>query len=408
MSEPLPRAADPADLDDPADAANAADPAPPPAATPQWQPLALEFTGSGSEYFRIWIVNLLLVVLTFTLYLPFAKARRLRYFHGNTLVGGHALGFHGNGWRMLRGHLLMSAFALAYLGAGLVSPWSAAVAGLALVLLWPALWQASLRFRLANTSWRGLRLRFSGSLGGAYRATLPGLLPAVPLAVFYPLFASVGEGAPPVLAWAGVAAGVSLLVLVAVAPWLGARMKRYQHGHYVLAGDTTTLDATAGDFYRLSGRGGLWMVGLVLVTALAALLVFAGGQALEIPRAALLVASMLIAIGFYGGMLALQPWAAARLQNLVWSRTHAPRLRVQSQLSPQRMVLLAARNLVLTLLSLGLYRPFAVVAMAQLRLQAISLQSLGDPAQWFAPALRPVGDASGEAAADLLGVDVGL
>ena len=41
------------------------------------------FTGSGSEYFRIWIINLLLTLATAGLYLPWAKARRLRYFMGN-------------------------------------------------------------------------------------------------------------------------------------------------------------------------------------------------------------------------------------------------------------------------------------------------------------------------------------
>ena len=41
------------------------------------------FTASGSEYFRIWIVNLLLIIVTLGLYLPFAKARRLRYFYAN-------------------------------------------------------------------------------------------------------------------------------------------------------------------------------------------------------------------------------------------------------------------------------------------------------------------------------------
>ena len=42
-----------------------------------------------------------------------------------------------------------------------------AVAGIALAALWPALWQSSLRFRLANTSWRGLRFRFTGDLADA-------------------------------------------------------------------------------------------------------------------------------------------------------------------------------------------------------------------------------------------------
>jgi len=37
------------------------------------------FTASGSEYFRIWIVNLLLVV-TLGLCLPWAKVRKLQYF----------------------------------------------------------------------------------------------------------------------------------------------------------------------------------------------------------------------------------------------------------------------------------------------------------------------------------------
>jgi hypothetical protein len=45
------------------------------------QRLKVEFTGSGSEYFRIWIVNLLLTIVTLSLYRPFAKARRLAYFH---------------------------------------------------------------------------------------------------------------------------------------------------------------------------------------------------------------------------------------------------------------------------------------------------------------------------------------
>lgn len=51
----------------------------------------IEFTGSGSEYFRIWIVNLLLTLVTLGIYYPWAKVRRLRYFYGNTLVAGHAL-----------------------------------------------------------------------------------------------------------------------------------------------------------------------------------------------------------------------------------------------------------------------------------------------------------------------------
>ena len=64
---------------------------------------------SGSEYFRIWVVNLLLTVVTLGLYLPFARARQLRYFHENTLIDGAPLAFHGDPWKMLRGYLIIGA-----------------------------------------------------------------------------------------------------------------------------------------------------------------------------------------------------------------------------------------------------------------------------------------------------------
>jgi hypothetical protein len=57
-------------------------------AVPSVQVIPLRFTGSGSEYFRIWIVNSLLLVLTLGLYMPWARVRKLRYVYGNTVVQG--------------------------------------------------------------------------------------------------------------------------------------------------------------------------------------------------------------------------------------------------------------------------------------------------------------------------------
>ncbi len=77
------------------------------AAEPRAESLPVRFTASGSEYFRIWISNLLLTLLTLGLYLPWAKVRKPRYFYGNTWVGDHAFDFHGDPKRMLRGTLLV-------------------------------------------------------------------------------------------------------------------------------------------------------------------------------------------------------------------------------------------------------------------------------------------------------------
>ena len=70
-------------------------------------PVALQFTGTAGEYFRIWIVNLCLNVVTLGLYSPWAKVRRKRYFYGSTLLEGSAFEYTGNPVAILKGRLLV-------------------------------------------------------------------------------------------------------------------------------------------------------------------------------------------------------------------------------------------------------------------------------------------------------------
>ncbi len=65
---------------------------PPPAATTR-PPEQLHFTGTGGEYFGIWIVNLLLTIVTLGIYSAWAKVRRLQYFYRHTEVAGLELRF---------------------------------------------------------------------------------------------------------------------------------------------------------------------------------------------------------------------------------------------------------------------------------------------------------------------------
>ena len=46
----------------------------------------MSFTGSAGEYFRIWIVNLFLTIITLGIYLPWAKIRQRKYLYGNTCM----------------------------------------------------------------------------------------------------------------------------------------------------------------------------------------------------------------------------------------------------------------------------------------------------------------------------------
>ena len=71
------------------------------------EPFTLEFSGSGGEYFRVWIVNLLLNIVTLGFYTPFARRRTAQYFYGHTLVAGSPLEFTAQQRRMVLGFLLL-------------------------------------------------------------------------------------------------------------------------------------------------------------------------------------------------------------------------------------------------------------------------------------------------------------
>lgn len=155
--------------------------------------IPLRFVGSGAEYFRIWIVNILLTLVTFGFYYPWARVRRIKYFYNHTLVGEHGLDFHGKGSRMLVGMLLVAGLFGIY---NVAQQWPIAyvVASLMFVLVWPPLVQAALRFRLANTSWRGLRFRFEGVVRDAFIAIgIPLALVLMPIAVGQLLLPDVPE-----------------------------------------------------------------------------------------------------------------------------------------------------------------------------------------------------------------------
>jgi hypothetical protein len=51
------------------------------------------FTGSGAEYFRVWVVNIVLSVVTLSLYTPWARRRTAQYFYGHTQIAGSPLEF---------------------------------------------------------------------------------------------------------------------------------------------------------------------------------------------------------------------------------------------------------------------------------------------------------------------------
>jgi uncharacterized membrane protein YjgN (DUF898 family) len=374
-------------------------------APPPPQRLSIRFTASGSEYFRLWIVNLLLTAVTLGLYLPFAKARKLRYFHENTLVGDAPLAFHGDPWRMLRGYLVMGGATLVYLLVSHLSPLAGAVLLVALAPAWPWLMRSALRFRLGQTSWRGLRLRFEGSTPDAYRVFWPIALPLAGTLITQALVAprtSPDEAAPFTSPSPTVALlfGLCTLVLLAMGPWMHARLKHYQHDHYALADERTRLEGVrAGAFYgiqfKMFGLSLLWVIGIGLLAVLAMFIH---------P-----VVAMVVGLIVYPAMLAhLTAYVQSRLQDLVWGHTRSDHLVFESHLTGQPLTRLMLKNGLLTVVTLGLYWPFAAVATSRMRLEAVSITATRPIESLVGEAVGAAPGVTGEAAGDLLGFDVAL
>ena len=130
-------------------------------------PRRIRFAGSGSEYFGIWIVNVLLSVVTVGVWTAWAKVRRLRYFNGRTIVLGDPLEYHATGWMIFKGRFLvfLALVASSVLSEALTAVHVAASAapGLALFALYPWAINRSLRFSARMTSWRNVRFDWRGT-----------------------------------------------------------------------------------------------------------------------------------------------------------------------------------------------------------------------------------------------------
>ena len=369
--------------------------------------LPLIFTGSGSEYFRIWIVNLLLMLITFGIYFPWAKVRKLRYFYGNTLVGGEPLGFHGDPKKMFKGYALVAVLFGCYSAAGKFSPGAGFIALLVIAALWPALLKSSMQFRLANTSWRGLRFRFTGSLTDAYKAALPLFVPGA-LIVGASAMVSTHPGRQTQL---GIVIGLLGLCSVLLTPWLLWKLKSYQHTNYALGAEQTRFSAGIWSFYKLSLKviavymGLLLLIGVLfgLLGGLAAMSASGKPDAQAIALAFFWIVPLAFIL-FVG----LSAFSVARTQDLLWNHTASDHVQFQSRLRFRSLFWLNIKNWLLTALTLGLYWPFAVVATRRLRLQAVSIVLALDVEQLVADSTSNAGDAAGDAAGDFFGFDIGL
>lgn len=130
------------------------------------------FHADGGEYFRIWIVNLVLTVLTLGIYSAWATVRTRKYFYGSTELAGDRFDYLADPLVILRGRLIAVAALVIYTITQNFFPLASLFLLVGLICLIPWIAVRSLRFKAIMTSWRGIRFGFDGTMADAAKVYL--------------------------------------------------------------------------------------------------------------------------------------------------------------------------------------------------------------------------------------------
>jgi uncharacterized membrane protein YjgN (DUF898 family) len=337
------------------------------------QTMPFEFTGKGFEYFKIWIVNILLSIVTLGIYSAWAKVRNHQYFYGNTHLHGITFEYTAKPLQILRGRIMAFVLLVVYSILANASPLLAMVVGLVFLIALPWIVVSSLRFNARNTSYRNIAFRFGGTVGGALKAFI--------LWPFLGLF-SLGLLLP--FAWK-------------------------KQTHYIIANHSYgrsgfNFAVNVIEYYKVIGvivAGGLVFAGVLFnffdMTALSAGQVGAGALMAMLPM-------MLLYLAFY---LAVAAYFVVAMANIQLNGTGLVQHRFSANWRVGSYALLLLVNTLGILFTLGLFIPFAKVRIAAYKAAHTQFVAQGDLNDFVAAEKEQVG-ALGEGVNDLFDVDISI
>ncbi len=343
------------------------------------------FNGNASEYFGIWIVNVLLTIITLGIYSAWAKVRRKRYFYGNTVILGRAFEYHATGKQIFIGRVIVFAFLIVVNLLAAINPLFSVVTTVLILVALPWLIMRGLRFNARVTSYRNVRFDFVGSAGGAFVAIMLGGIVA---------FVSLGILAPLASRWS----------------W------RYVFNNLRYGDRAFSTEPSLGSLYRvwilpavMLLFGGFVSTAIIISIAVASGSL-SGGDGVSSEETigmfafaafpAIVLTFLLYGLAglFYRAGVRNVAWSAAKLDD---------RHELLSDLSRWRFAWIAISNVIVTIFTLGLMRPWAAVRMARYVNEHTGIRILGDPGQVMS-SIEATGAAISAEYMDMEGFDFGF
>lgn len=309
----------------------------------------LEFHGSSREYFRIWIVNLCLTLLTLGIFSAWAKVRKKRYIYTNTTMDGTPFQYLGRPLPILVGRLIaVAGFILYYISRHFFTTWLPFVIGAGIVLA-PWVLTRSVAFNTRYSAYRNLTFHFIGKYLIATKTLyLWGLIPIIFLAVFFGWLSN-----PYAMAF-------SAIVFIIAYPWWLQGIKKFIVENVTYGGIKGVFSATGSQYLKIHALAIL--IGFIIIVPMLTIFMFFFTTFYHI--AFLMILPAVVYIGY----LASYAYARAKTINLAWNNTQLGPLRFKSNLPASGLIKIYLTNALGILVSLGLLIPWAVIRTLKYRI----------------------------------------
>ncbi len=393
------------------------------------------FKGTGSEYFNIWIVNVLLCIVTLGIYYPWAKVRTRRYFYANTVYEGRNFEYHATGKQLFLGYaigvgllILMSALNSAFPASNVITP-------IILFVGFPWIIWRSLKFNTRVTSFSNVRFGFDGSLGQAYFNYL--LLPILSFLVFYlpiilvflPILLDTETSIP---SWLKVFAPFVVILAIVLSIYVAGFTKKkitdYAIGKAKFGQGSFNTNVTTKKFIVILLKSGLVAFGIFIVLAILASIIFGlmmGGSMLTDvsnldpetmaenmvgnvnPLLGLLIP--LLYLGFIAASLFLRAYFYSRNRGYIYANTQLDnKIDFKSSVGAKSYFWIIFSNFLITIFTLGLGRPWAKVREARYLANNTWIDATDTDIDSYLTQKQDEQSAIGEEIGDVFDVDVGI
>jgi uncharacterized membrane protein YjgN (DUF898 family) len=322
--------------------------------------LRLEFHGVGREYFRIWIVNLALTLLTLGVFSAWAKVRKKRYLYSHTVLDGTPFQYLAQPVPILKGRIIAAIAFVTYYAATHFFPIALPFVFAVALPVAPWVIVRSAAFNARYSAFRNMTLSFDGTYRDA--AVLVfwwGIIPAMVIGQSYAWW-----GHPTVGAVVFACFGLTF-------PAWQREQTSFLVSHTRYGGAKGRFSASTGQFFKIYLAAGAMFV------VAAAFGVFLMGVAVssKAPKPVGLIVFLVVIYSFW---ILVGAYVRARVSNLVWNQTRLGPLRFDSKLEAGELGYLYLTNVVAILASLGLLIPWAVLRTQRYRAACLHVRVEGD------------------------------